>query len=282
MDTSIKMNSVTGIPYSSYDYVNNMASNPIVLIILTVVVVLYFILFASLGNNENGASGVGTNSSAGDKGSEILKVLLWCIFISLVLLNGTAYFFDVDIVTGIKKIFSPVPEIDVAIQLPITEESTSKLEKEVFHIPGNKYTYDDSKAICNAYDAELANYDQIENSYKKGGEWCSFGWSDGQYAYYPTQKTTWDKLQDIPGHEHDCGHPGINGGFIANPNVRFGVNCYGYKPDATPLESKMMSEEPAYPKSQEEMNFEKRVDYWRQNLSNILISPFNNNQWNIS
>ena len=33
-----------------------------------------------------------------------------------------------------------------------------------------------------------------------------------------------EKLQKIKGHEHDCGRPGINGGYIDNPNVRFGVN----------------------------------------------------------
>ena len=48
-------------------------------------------------------------------------------------------------------------------------------------------------------------------------------------AYYPTQKTTWDKLQKKKGHENDCGRPGINGGFIQNKNVKFGVNCYGSK-----------------------------------------------------
>jgi hypothetical protein len=30
-------------------------------------------------------------------------------------------------------------------------------------------------------------------------------------ALFPTQKETWDKLQKIKGHEHDCGRPGING-----------------------------------------------------------------------
>jgi hypothetical protein len=36
-------------------------------------------------------------------------------------------------------------------------------------------------------------------------------------------------LQKIKGHEHDCGRPGVNGGYIANPLVKFGVNCYGNK-----------------------------------------------------
>ena len=39
-----------------------------------------------------------------------------------------------------------------------------------------------------------------------------------------------EKTSKNKGHEHDCGRPGINGGFIDNPNVRFGVNCFGTKP----------------------------------------------------
>ena len=60
--------------------------------------------------------------------------------------------------------------------------------KEVFHIPNNKYTYKDAKAVCKAYGARLANYDEVENAYNKGGEWCSYGWSKNQLALFPTQK----------------------------------------------------------------------------------------------
>ena len=35
-------------------------------------------------------------------------------------------------------------------------------------------------------------------------------------AYFPTQKDTWDKLQNNPNTKHACGRPGINGGFIDN------------------------------------------------------------------
>ena len=31
-------------------------------------------------------------------------------------------------------------------------------------------------------------------------------------------------MQKIEGHEHDCGRPGVNGGYIANPNVNFSRN----------------------------------------------------------
>ena len=73
--------------------------------------------------------------------------------------------------------------------------------------------------------------------------------------------------------------PGINGGYIANPNVRFGVNCYGNKPKITPKESKMMQEPDFYPKSQKQIEFENRVTYWKTKIKNILVSPFNNQSW---
>ena len=115
---SITMNSVTGIPYSSYDYINNVGTNPVVLIILSIVIILYYILFASLGKSSGlpGTSGLGAISSgapgSGKSGGMVfLEVLLWSVFIVLVLLNGMTYFFDINIVAGIKNIFSDVSEV---------------------------------------------------------------------------------------------------------------------------------------------------------------------------
>ena len=73
-------------------------------------------------------------------------------------------------------------------------------------------------------------------------EWCSYGWSEGQMALFPTQKSTWNALQEKEGHEHDCGRPGVNGGFIDNPAVRFGANCYGVKPQMTETEAELMKQ----------------------------------------
>ena len=101
---------------------------------------------------------------------------------------------------------------------------------QVFNVANNLYTYEEAQAVCKAFDASLATYDQIENSYNAGGEWCNYGWSEGQMAFFPTQKSTWSKLQKNPKTQNSCGRPGINGGHIANPYVRFGANCYGVKP----------------------------------------------------
>lgn len=104
-------------------------------------------------------------------------------------------------------------------------------EKQVFNLGNNLYTYEEAQKACQAFDAPLATYEQIESSYDNGGEWCNYGWSEGQMAFFPTQKTTFDELQKNPKTKNVCGRPGVNGGFIGNPYVRFGANCYGVKPD---------------------------------------------------
>ena len=127
-----------------------------------------------------------------------------------------------------KNLFTGVPEVDITIKSD--KQMKKKIlppivpikQDEVFHVSDNVYTYDEAEAVCKAFDADLATYSQVEKAYKNGGEWCGYGWSKDQLALYPTQKKTWEKLKNIKGHEHDCGRPGINGGYIKNPNVKFG------------------------------------------------------------
>lgn len=104
-------------------------------------------------------------------------------------------------------------------------------KKEVFNIGNYVYTYDHAKEVCHAFGADLATYDQIEQAYDENGEWCNYGWSDGQLVLMPTQKATWDKLQLTKDDKNMCGRPGVNGGFLGNKNTRFGANCYGVKPE---------------------------------------------------
>jgi hypothetical protein len=152
-------------------------------------------------------------------------------------------------------------------------------EDQVFHVPNNIYTYNDAKAVCKAYGSRLATYGEIENAYKRGAEWCGFGWSADQMALYPTQMETWKKLQKRKGHKHDCGRPGINGGFVAYKKAPFGVNCYGHKPKITSEERKLMDNEELIPLSPEERRFKKKVKKFRKNLPEILVSPFNYDAW---
>lgn len=252
--------------------------NPVFLITITIILVFYYLVFASLPGQVNSVQ-----TSEGTFGLSIIELFLWAMFIFLLLINGLQYFFELDIQAIIKGLFSPNPEIDIKITQPQIKSSIPEItwEKQVFHIPENTYTYDDAKALCNAYGARLANYDEVEKAYNKGGEWCSYGWSDDQLILYPTQKKTYDRLKHIKGHENDCGRPGINGGFIGNPNAKFGVNCYGYKPEITSEERNQMNNIRAIPITQREKELEKKVAEYRKDLPNIMIAPFNNKRWSL-
>ena len=192
-------------------------------------------------------------------------------------------FFSINVIAYVQNLFSTNPQVDIIVDQRTYPETTTvpeiKFTKQVFNVPGNYYTYKDAGAICNAYGADLASYQQVESAYNNGGEWCNYGWSDNQLALFPTQQETYNELQTIEGHENDCGRPGINGGYIANPNVRFGVNCYGYKPDINSEEEELMKNTTPYPETQEEIDIQKRVDYWKNKVDNILVSPFNYNTW---
>jgi hypothetical protein len=153
---------------------------------------------------------------------------------------------------------------------------------EVFNISNNLYTYDDAQAICKAYGAKLANYDQIEDSYKKGAEWCNYGWSENQMAFFPTQKSTWSALQETDNNKNDCGRPGVNGGFFGNPYLKFGVNCFGKKPKASDDELARMKQlnDKIYPKKPKDSVIDRKVEFWKENADKMLVlNSFNKNDW---
>jgi hypothetical protein len=155
-------------------------------------------------------------------------------------------------------------------------------KEEVFNVSNNLYNYEDAKAVCRAMGSRLATYDEIEASYMGGAEWTSYGWSEGQHAYFPTQKATWARLQELKGHEHDLGRPGVNGGYFANPNVRLGVNCYGVRPQITAADQALMDAKKnrVVPKTAEERELDKKVEFWKANKDKLLVlSSFNNNKW---
>ena len=264
----------------TYNYINNLLTNPSVIIILVVVIIIYIIIFMSLGGMETTPS----TDTISNSSSNTITVILVAFFIILIVINGLQYFFGLDIVAKLKNILTGNPEVDITVDMSRVQAANAPvpeilLKPQVFNIPGNEYVYPDAKALCSAYGARLATYKEVEDSYNKGGEWCNYGWSDGQMALFPTQQKTFDELQKIEGHENDCGRPGVNGGYIANPAVKFGVNCYGYKPRINSNEEELMANEPIYPKTLKDIAMENRVNYWKDKLSEILVSPFNNNTW---
>ena len=294
---------------SFYEYVISKIKNNAFVVILIVVLLAYIFLFSSLGNRngymqnqQSSYSGMGSirgvmnsmsnsmgnqmgnqmgNSANGSSGKYILELFLWAMFVILILLNGVLYIFNVDVVTSIKNILGNVPQVEVVVDTDGVKKTNIVIPKEVYHIPGNHYDYNSAKAICKARGSELASYSDISKAFKSGADWCGYGWSEGQMALFPTQMEKWEKLQKIEGHENDCGRPGINGGYIDNPDVRYGVNCYGIKSPITPDEALSMSQTSLYPKTQKELDFDKLVDYWKTKIPDILLAPFNHNNWSI-
>ena len=275
-------------PVYMYDYINTYAISPMVLVIVIIILITYFVLFSSLGKN-GGDSNTTFSSNGSDTsksgGSNIAGIIIIIILVILIIINAFQYFLNVNITAYVSGFFNPnvkTKHIDIVVNKDNNETSPVeeiRFKKQVYNIPGNYYNYENAKAICNAYGSELATYNQIEDAHKGGGEWCNYGWSADQMALFPTQEDTYNNLQEISGHEHDCGRPGINGGYIANPNVRFGVNCYGNKPKITEEEDDLMKTATPYPETIEDQIFQKRVDFWKNNVETVLVSPFNYNTW---
>ena len=283
--------SILGIPITESSDNNTSNSNtnksisPFMIIILGIVLALFIVVFSTLGKNSNEiVSTTESNSSI-----KFLTILTVGMFILVILLNGLQYFLNINLTARLDNLFTDTPSLDLTVEEETNVNDPSsippvpeiQLKKQVFHIPGNKYNYENATALCKAYGSRLATYNEIETAYKNGAEWCSYGWSDRQLALFPTQKKTWNYLQTVEGHENDCGRAGINGGYIANENVRFGANCYGYKPKITDDEKEIMETKPLYPKTMEDVREENRVEFWRRRIPEILVAPFNNNVWSL-
>ena len=151
---------------------------------------------------------------------------------------------------------------------------------EVFNVGNNMYTYDDAQSVCVSMGARLATYDEVEAAYNNGAEWCNYGWSDGQAAYFPTQKETWSKFQKSSTMKNACGRPGINGGYIENPNSRFGANCYGKKPIPKASDLKALGSGNLVPKTPEDAILDQKVAFWKANADKLIqINSYNNDKW---
>jgi hypothetical protein len=215
-------------------------------------------------------------------------------FMLICFIDFFKYLFRINVVDSFqqwsKNVWTQLPQMTPEASLPAFEtpvlvqhkEEVITKPDEVFNISNNLYTYDDAQAICKSYGARLATYDDIEKSYNDGAEWCNYGWSDGQMAYFPTQKSTWQKLQGNEKTKNNCGRPGINGGYMANPYLKFGVNCFGQKPAPSKedLERVNQKQNVVIPQTKEDSLVDKKVKFWKENADKLLvINSFNNNKW---
>ena len=229
-----------------------------------------------------------------------LESIIWVLLVIVLFFDILYYYFNIrfrDIITNIYEfilnIYKFIKDFFFAIfgikEIPVEEPESSPLgspesspesspikTEEVFHIPGNKYTLTEADGLCKAFGARLASYDEIEDAYNKGGEWCSYGWSEGQMAYFPTQKDTFNQLQKYPEQKNNCGRPGVNGGYMANPYIKFGVNCYGIKPEMKDRDERYMkASETRIHKTNNRNNGNNS-----KNVDNVIVASFNTKDWN--
>lgn len=210
----------------------------------------------------------------------IIETMVWLFFVFLVFVNFFKYVMGVSITDMFDRIWNRKRHDDDAVRDVSGNAHKPTSGNEVFNVSNNLYTYEDAQAVCKAYGADLATYDQIENAYNDGAEWCNYGWSDGQMIYFPTQKGTWQKLQSDPKRKNNCGRPGINGGYMANPYIKFGVNCFGKKPKANADDLARMKNSQLTPKTPEDIALDAKVNYWKSNADKMLqLSSFNKNKW---
>ena len=119
----------------------------------------------------------------------------------------------------------------------------------------------------------------MQAAYDKGADWCNYGWVKGQMAVYPTQKATYEKLQKgAAEYRNACGQPGVNGGYFDNPELRFGVNCFGQRP-AQNATDELQNNGVELPATTEMIEYDKKVQRFREQLGTTTVLPFRRGQW---
>ena len=258
-----------------------------------------------LGNTKNNVVNAPVNSAAnsGAAGMVMLYVGLAVLFLALFAYFNKQIREALDYITrSLRRFFGistppdqlpPPPDQPTATPQPpqgpqppltpqqaIVEKVLPVGSKEVYNISQNTFSFYDAEPLCKALGAELATYDQVKDSWNKGADWCNYGWVKGQMAVYPTQQDTYDKLQGgSPDQANACGTVGVNGGVFDNPELRFGVNCYGPKPEQSVHDEKMLMENGKVPKSPGELKFNQKIDEFKKAIPGLFIQPFNNDKW---
>jgi len=178
-----------------------------------------------------------------------------------------------------------VPETPAQLETQNIVEKVLPLKgpSEVFNISKNDFNYYDAEPLCKALGAELATYEQVKDAYGKGADWCNYGWVKGQVAVYPTQQATWEELQKSDEEDRGaCGKPGVNGGYFDNPDMKFGVNCYGPKPSQSAHDEAKLMKTGRIPKTTAGLKIEQKVHEFESQADQLGVLPFNKNKWGSS
>ena len=186
-------------------------------------------------------------------------------------------------VTTEPTMTDPTPSSATATQNMVEKLLPIGSAPEVFNVSKNDFNYYDAEPLCKALGAELATYDQVKEAYGKGADWCNYGWVKGQVAIYPTQKATYDDLQKGDEDERNaCGKPGVNGGYFDNPDMKFGVNCYGPKPSQSGHDEAELMKQGRIPTTTASLKTEQKMRQFQKQADQFGILPFNEDKWQSS
>ncbi len=274
-------NQATNVFGQAADVVNNAAKN------------------VGMGNILNAKNFIPANNSysASSKdglfGFSWLQIALMAFLITGFILIAVFYKEIVSFLEGVFKLSAPEPATPPMTAPPASAEETAAAKgaapgsaverllpgrKEVFNVSQNKYSYYDAQALCKSLGSELATYDQVREAYNQGADWCNYGWVEGQMAVFPTQEATWEKLQEGPEDQRtSCGRPGVNGGYFDNPELQFGVTCYGIKPVQSKHDATAIAAGQTTPLSPAALALEKKVASFRGAATPIM--PWSSAKW---
>jgi Extracellular link domain len=248
--------------------------------------------FNTVATNLNSAVN-SVNSGSSSRWSWFLWIVLIGIIATLISLavvyrNAITEWWNINILKQSPAPSSTPPDVPPEHQVEdgtamasasdLVEKVLPSGKAEVFNVAPNRYTYYDAEPLCRAFGAELATYEQVKEAWGKGADWCNYGWAKGQMAIYPTQKDTYNKLQSGPPEQAlACGRVGVNGGYFDNPELRFGVNCFGVKPPKSQHDDASMSA--GIPLSPDALEIDKKIQQFKSETGSIGILPFNSNSW---
>ena len=274
-------------------------------------------LFGLLGNNNIKTPNISTNTNI-TSNSGLSSAWVWPIFIFMIIAVLTIVLcvvFKDKIVAGINNLNQKIrdtfnkpttplidaskPPVTNVIDAPVPpqNEITQETDKhnktsnifdkitpigkpEVFNVSKNEFTYYDAEPLCSALGAELATYDQVKEAWSKGADWCNYGWVKGQAAVYPIQEDTYNKIQAGPEDEkNSCGAVGLNGGYFENPELKFGVNCYGVKPVQSENDQELLMKQGKIPRTVASLKIDQKVQEFRRKADSVGVLPFNNDKW---
>jgi hypothetical protein len=167
------------------------------------------------------------------------------------------------------------------------KKDKKKSEKEVFLIY-NKVNYLQAKELCKIYSGRLATKEDLEDAFKDGANWCTWGWLDGEKIGYPVQEKFWTFIEKR--HKGHCGPTaGINIIDNIDPLKVYSVTCYGKKPKKSKndidlelvlnevnVDDSLQAEIDKCKKAKEEAQQKKWID---EEKKNIRIVNFNESKW---